>query len=207
MSVGPAAGGHDAGDEERRRRPRARRRDRGQHLVGDGRLTPDALHVDDRRGPDTVIVSVTPPTDRLASIWAMNAPVSSTPSRLNWLKPGQRERHRIGSRRQADDSKESALVGHGRPHLFDQCRAGHLDRDARQCGAGGIPGRAGNRRLGERENGNKNQQRGERGSRTIVRIARLRSTIAEARPWGSGIWWRQSYINGARSFVVCRESS
>ena len=38
--------------------------------------------------PDTVIVSVTPPTDRLASIWAVNEPVSSTPSRLTWVNPG-----------------------------------------------------------------------------------------------------------------------
>ena len=38
--------------------------------------------------PETVIVSVTPPTAISASMAAVNAPVSSMPSRRTWLNPG-----------------------------------------------------------------------------------------------------------------------
>ena len=39
--------------------------------------------------PETVIVSVTPPTAISASIAAVNEPVSSMPSRRTWLNPGR----------------------------------------------------------------------------------------------------------------------
>ena len=39
--------------------------------------------------PDTVTVSLTPPTARAASICAVNDPLNSMPSRFTWLNPGR----------------------------------------------------------------------------------------------------------------------
>ena len=88
--------------------------------------------------PLTVIVSATPPTFRSALTVAVNAPVSSMPSRLNRAEAGQRERHVVRARTEIDDAVQAGAVGRRRPHLFDEDRAGRFNGNAREHRARGI---------------------------------------------------------------------
>ena len=160
----------DAGNQQRRRGPRACRRDGGQHLVADGRLSSNALHVDDRRRAGHRQCF----GDSANSEVGINCRVERTREldaiSLHLVESRQGERHRVGSRWQIDDTEEAALVTDGGANFLDERRARGLDGDARQCRTGGISGRSGDRCLGQRR-GRKEEsllQRGERPTDTYA---------------------------------------
>ena len=100
--------------------------------------------------PDTVIVSVTPPTVISASICAVNAPVSSIPSRFTWLKPGSAKVTVYVPGGKRDDAEQAAVVGHCRADLLDEHRARGFDGDSGQRGSGCVLRRTGDGCLRER---------------------------------------------------------
>ena len=80
--------------------------------------------------PETVIVSSIAPTFISALTGAVKSPVRMMPSRLTVLKPAQRERHRVGARRQVDNLVLPVAVTDDCPGLFNQGGAGGFHRDA-----------------------------------------------------------------------------
>ena len=121
---------------------------------------------------------------------AVNPAVSSMPSRLNVLKPGQREGHGIGAGPQIDDVVAALAVGDDGPDLFDQRRAGGFHRHAGQHRArrvshdardaargGGLCRRARRRKPHAQDHGPRFHRRGAR--------VPLRPPGEEKRVWGS----------------------
>ena len=103
--------------------------------------------------PVTVTVSEISPTRRSALIVAENDPCSSTPSRLTLEKPPRRERHGVGAGAQVLDAVLAGVIGHRRPHFFDQRRAGRFDGHARQHRTRRVAYDAGDRGLREGQRG------------------------------------------------------
>ncbi len=88
--------------------------------------------------PLTVIVSSTVPTLNSALMVAVNPVVSSSPSRLNVLKPGRVKVTVYTPGPQVDDPVQALTVGDDGADLVDEGRTGGFDGDARQHRARGI---------------------------------------------------------------------
>ena len=127
-------------------------------LLAEHPLLLDALDVDHGAVPVTVIVSSTAPTRMSMSIVAVSEPESSSPSRLTVLKPASVNVTVYAPGRRSTIRYWPSAVSDDGAHLFDQRRAGRLDRDARQHGARGIPDHAGNRGLRPGGRGNQHEQ-------------------------------------------------
>ena len=93
--------------------------------------------------PVTVTVSSSAPTRMSAFTVAVNPPVSSMPSRLTVLKPGEREGDDVRAGPQVDDVVPALAVRHDGSHFLDQRRTGGFHGDARQHGAGRVSDHAG----------------------------------------------------------------
>ena len=118
-------------------------RNRVDHLLLHHALRGGVLHVDDRRFAGHRDRFLDSADLSSALTVAVNDPVSSMPSRLTVVKPGQRERHRVGAGPQVDDPVLAGAVGDDRADLLDQRRAGRFDGHAGQHGAGRVPRGAG----------------------------------------------------------------
>ena len=142
-----AAGGDDAGNQQRRGGPRTRGRDGRHQLIADRGLTSDALRVDDGR--------LAADRDGFRDAAHLQVGVDrrvETAGQLDVLapdraEPGQRERHRILARQQVDDAVLPRAVSDSRARLFDEHRARGFHGDAGQHGAGGVLDHAADRRL------------------------------------------------------------
>ena len=86
----------------------------------------------------TVTVSSTVPTFMSALTFAVNAVVSSMPSRLTVLKPGQREGDGVDARPEVDDLVRALAVGDDACGSFQSERGCGFDRDPGQNRARGI---------------------------------------------------------------------
>ena len=137
----------------------ARGRDGLDHLVGQHRLALGALQVHHRR--------LAGDRDGLFERADAQVGVHADRRRARQLhaltrdraEPGQHEPHRVDARAQVLDAVLPGAVADGRPHLFNQRRAGRLDRHAGQHRARRVSNDAGNRRLGV--GGCRQQQDGE----------------------------------------------
>ena len=117
---------------------RARGRDRGDEIVADRRLPPDALGVDDRRLPGD--------GNRLGNRTDLEIAVHGRvkrPCQLDLFAPDgvearQRKRHGVGSGPQIDDAVLALGIGDRGSYFLDQDRARRFDGDTGQNGAGRI---------------------------------------------------------------------
>ena len=78
--------------------------------------------------PDTVMLSSRLPTFISTLMVATKFVGSSTASRIEVEKPGQRERQLVSAGPQIDDRVAPRAVGHGRADLLDQHRTARLRR-------------------------------------------------------------------------------
>ena len=135
VGVGDADAAARAEDDARLQRrevdAEASRRNRVDDFLRDDLLHGRALNVDERRLAGDGDGFRDRADLHVALIDATNEPVSSMPSRLKVLKPCSENVTVYVPGGKRDDLVETGAIGHGRPRLLDQRRAGDLDGDAR----------------------------------------------------------------------------